>query len=71
MGKTRFRLFEILGAIGVSQSELSRRSGVSYMTVNGIANNRTTRVDLSTLDKLARALHVAPGEIIELPGDTE
>ena len=49
----------------MTQSELARRSGVSIVTVNGIANNRTTRVDLDTLDKLCEVLEVTPGELLE------
>lgn len=39
----------------MSQSELARRSGVSLMTINSIADNRTTQIKLETLDRLARA----------------
>lgn len=49
----------------MTQTELSRRSGVSIVTVNGITNNRTARVDLETLDKLCDALDCAPGELLE------
>lgn len=61
----RFRLAKLLEDAGMSQSELARRSGVSQVTVNGIANNRTTRVDLATLDALSSVLGVQPGELIE------
>lgn len=63
----RFRLAELLAAHDppMTQTELARRSGISQVTVNGIANNRTTRVDLGTLDALARVLGVAPGDLIE------
>jgi len=40
----------------MSQSELSRRSGVSLVTVNAIANNRTKQVSLETLNNLCKAL---------------
>ena len=55
----------------MSQGELARRSEVSLVTVNAIANNRTKRVDLETLDKLCGALakllgrRVAPGELLD------
>ncbi|HKW48081.1 MAG TPA: helix-turn-helix transcriptional regulator, partial [Gemmatimonadaceae bacterium] len=49
----------------MNQSELARLSGVSIVTVNAIANNRTTRVDLATLDAIASALGVEPGELID------
>lgn len=65
---TRFRLAELLDRPldegGMSQSELARRSGVSFTTVNAIANNKTRRVDLDTLDALASVLNVQPGELL-------
>ncbi|MBK6306868.1 MAG: helix-turn-helix transcriptional regulator [Gemmatimonadetes bacterium] len=61
----RFRLADVLAERTMTQTELSRRSGVSIVTVNGIANNRTTRVDLETLDKLCEVLEVEPGELLE------
>lgn len=67
----RFRLAELLETHDVTQAELVRRSGVSQVTVNAIANNRTTRVDLATLNALSRALGeivgraVEPGELLE------
>lgn len=64
----RFRLQGILDELGMSQSELARRSGVSLVTVNGMAKNRTTRVDLSTLDALCDVLAVEPGQLLERDG---
>lgn len=60
----RFCLAELLDERGISQSELARRSKVSLVTINSIANNRTAQVKLDTLEKLARALGVEPGELI-------
>ena len=50
---------------GMSQSELSRRSGVSLTTINAMVNNKTTRVDLETLDKLCKVLNCAPGALLK------
>ena len=61
----RFRLHELLEEQGISQSELARRSGISFVTINGIANNRTKQVSLKTLDAIAVALKVEPGELLE------
>ena len=61
----RFRLSELLDDAGLNQSELARRSGVSIVTINAIANNRTNQVRLDTLDKLSEALKCEPGELIE------
>ena len=60
----RFRLRRLLAKAGMSQGELSRRSGVSLSTVNRVATNNTTRVDLDTLDRLSEALGCEPGDLI-------
>jgi putative transcriptional regulator len=62
---TRFRLQELLDAAGMSQSELARLSGVSVVTINAMANQRTTRVDLSTLDAISKRLGCEPGDLLE------
>lgn len=62
----RFRLQEILDSRDppISQSELARRSGISFATINNIANNRTAQVSLKTLGDLANALGVEPGDLL-------
>lgn len=49
----------------MSQRELARLSGVSLVTVNAIANNKTKTVALATLDAIADALGIEPGELLE------
>lgn len=61
----RFRLQELLEAAGMSQSELARRAGVSQVTINAMANQRTKGVDLSTLDAICKVLDCAPGDLLE------
>ncbi len=63
-----FRLGEVLEAAEMSQRELAKQSGVSLVTVNAIANNKTTRVDLATLDAICKALGCEPGELLERTG---
>ena len=60
-----FRLQELLDEQDppLSQAELARKSGVSLVTVNAMAKNRTTRVDLATLDAISGALGCEPGEL--------
>ena len=60
----RFRLQELLDERGLTQSELSRRSGVSLTTINRMCKNITGQVSLRTLDSLASVLQVEPGTII-------
>jgi DNA-binding Xre family transcriptional regulator len=64
MTPARFRLQELLDEREISQSELSRTSGVSFATISRMCRNVTAQVSLETLDKLAVALKVEPGDII-------
>lgn len=66
----RFRLDQVLEERSLSQAELSRRSGVSLVTVNAIKQNRTRQVSLETLDKLCEALACDPGELLERDAPT-
>src|SRR5688572_17322487 len=61
----RFRLADAIAVAETNQSELARRSGVSIVTINAIANNRTTQVQLKTLDRLSKELGCNPGDLIE------
>ncbi len=58
------RLSELLTEGGMGQSELARRSGVSFVTINRMCSNLTAGVSLHTLDKLANVLGVRPGDLI-------
>ena len=60
-----FRLQAVLDAAGISQSELSRRSGVSFATINRMCTNATGRISLDVLDRLCATLGVDPGELLE------
>jgi DNA-binding Xre family transcriptional regulator len=64
--KVRFCLQELLDSHDppMSQSELARRSGITLVTINGIANNRTAMVSLKTLGAIASALGVQPGDLL-------
>lgn len=63
---TMFRLREVINELPEPRSLLSvaKRAGVSYTTAHAIYSNHTTRVDLATLDALARALGCEPGELL-------
>lgn len=61
---TRFRLDAALDG-RMSQSELARRAGIAFATVNRLCTNATTRVDLETLDKLSAVLDCKPGDLLE------
>jgi DNA-binding Xre family transcriptional regulator len=55
---------ELLQAASMSQTELHRRSGVAYSTINGIALNKARQISLDTLDSLSVALRCEPGELL-------
>jgi putative transcriptional regulator len=61
----RFRLKELLEERGLNQSELARRSGVSFQTINSLVGNKSTRVDLATLDAISKVLGCEPGDLLE------
>lgn len=66
----RFRLHAVLEERAqhdqrISQSELSRRSGVSLTTINAMVLNKTAQVSLKTLDALCDVLGCEPGELLE------
>ncbi|MGI8422982.1 MAG: helix-turn-helix domain-containing protein [Chloroflexota bacterium] len=65
------RLSRLLGERRLSISEAARRSGVSYKTVFDLYHDRTTRVDLGTIDKLCRALGCTPNDLFEYVKDPE
>ena len=60
----RFRLAAILKSLGISQRELARTSGVSLTIISRMVHNHARQVSLATLDKVAKALGVEPGELI-------
>ena len=61
----RFRLKELLEEKDMAQSELARRSGISFVTINRMAANKTAQVSLNTLDAISKALGCEPGELLE------
>lgn len=61
----RFRLKEQLEQSGMTQSELARRSVVSFVTINRMVANKTAQVSLKTLDALSKALGCEPGDLLE------
>jgi putative transcriptional regulator len=65
MSPARFRLQELIDERGMTQAELATTSGVSLSTVNRMCRNATKQASLDTLDRIARALGVAPGALIE------
>ena len=54
------RIREARGALGISQEELARRTGVTLNTINRLERGVATDPHYSTLLNLAKALEVSP-----------
>ena len=62
MEKLRFGLRVALSRerLGITQAELSRRSGLSKAIISQIENEKVYAVSTETVKKLAKALKVSP-----------
>ena len=54
-----------------TQVRLAREAGVSPTTISGIETGKIERPHFGTLGKLARALSIAPEELLDLHGALE
>ncbi len=61
----RFTLKELAQPQRWTARKLALETGLAYNTVWGIWTNKSRRLDLDTLDKLAHALGVKPQELID------
>jgi DNA-binding Xre family transcriptional regulator len=67
----RWRLREIAEPERWNPHSLAEATGLSYSTVYNIWANKATRADLNTLERLARALNVQPGDLIGVGAQDE
>jgi len=67
----RLRLKEVLQEKNITQAKLSRLTDVSMNTIQTIVHNPYHDVSLSTLERIAKGLHVSVGELYEVLPDTE
>ncbi len=61
----RLKVKEVAEQKGMSQRQLSLRSGITIKNVQKIFRRPTSNVTTETLDKLARVLGVDASELIE------
>lgn len=59
------KLSRIMGEQRKSIQRVADETGLSRSTLSCLYNNKVTRVDLNTLDKLCECLNCEPGDIIE------
>src|SRR5213082_3054089 len=67
----RLRVKEIAKQKGISMGKLQRDADVAYNTVKRMYKNPYHVITTETLGKLAKALGVTPGELIEEVPDAE
>ena len=67
----RLRVKEVARKRGFSMGKLQRDADVAYNTVKRMYKNPYHVITTETLGKLARALGVPPGELIEEVSDDE
>jgi DNA-binding Xre family transcriptional regulator len=54
---------ELARSQGLTITALAKRAGVAYNTAHALYTARATRIDLETLDRIAVALEVEPGDV--------
>ncbi len=65
MAETRLRVSELLTEQGMSASELMRRTGLAWTTIQPLAAGETKNVELDTLEKIAKALGVKVSDLLD------
>lgn len=61
----KLKIQEVAEAKGISMSKLHRSADITYRTLRLIYNDPYRDINLSTLDKLARALNVSICDLID------
>ena len=67
----RQKIKEVAESQGINQGKLSRLADVGYSTIRRIFDDPYYSINLSTLDKIAKALDVPATELIEEVPDNQ
>jgi transcriptional regulator with XRE-family HTH domain len=59
------RIKDLRRALGWSQAEVSRRTGIRQATISAIENGQTKGIDFDTLEALADVFEVDPALLIK------
>ena len=60
----KIHLSRILGEQRLSQKRLAEMAGIRPNTVNAIYHEQVRRIDFDVLDRICRALHCQPGDLL-------
>ncbi len=67
----KFRLHKVAADKDILKiKDMAEKAGLAPMTISGLWNNNTLRVDLSTLNALCRTLQCRPGDLLEYVPDS-
>ena len=55
----------------LTQTQLAKQTNVPLRTINHLAQNKNTRIDHITLDRLCKYFGVQPGDLFEYIPDSE
>jgi DNA-binding Xre family transcriptional regulator len=58
-------LAEAMDERGMTQSEVARKAGLSFQAVHHLHSGKAKAITFDTLDRLAKALGVTPGQLFE------
>lgn len=61
----KIKLSEALGKHRISQKQLAEETGLRPATISSIYNEKITRLDLASLDKICKFLNCQPGDLLE------
>jgi len=64
MSPLRLRIKELRQQAGLTQAALADQAGVRAATINDLENNKSRRIELDMLERIAAALGVEPGDLI-------
>ena len=64
MSPTRLRIRELRQGKNLTQAQLAELAGVRQATISDLESGKSRRL-LEVIDKLARALKVEPGDLLE------
>lgn len=68
MTSVQLALKALREAKGLTQQQLAEAVGVRQATISDLETGKSRRIELDLIERLAKALHVKPGELLEYGG---
>lgn len=60
------KLKDIMDKKGITMYKMSKDTGIAQSTLSKIYNQKTTRIDFDTLDKICEYLNCEPSDILSV-----